>query len=333
MATNRDVRSLQIIDPVLTNLARRYQPDGFIYDSVIASIPVKTLSGQYPIFTKGFWFANDTDLLVRHRAPAKEIDFEWSTDTYLCQEYAAKTSIDDLERSQADPSLRLEQSKNEFLSLRMSIAREVRLASILHDPVYAPATGQLTSGNSTTPSTKWDVTTSNPEADIRAAALKVYAATGQTPNTIVLPYPVAYNLATIHGADTFRGQMLYTVNGQEAIRVGDGILPSTIHGMKVVIPRGPQVATRSTTDSRPSQEPYGTANYAEIWGKHARLLYAQPGANWGNPSVVYRFQHTPVFTTKWATTDPDVDYVRQWERLVEKVVAPDCGWVLTDVIS
>lgn len=332
MTTNRDVRALQIVDPVLTNLARRYKSSGFIYDQLMANIPVKTLAGQYPVFTKGYWFANDTDNLVRHRTPAKEVDFEWSTDTYLAKEYALKVSIDDLERSQADPSLKLEQSKNDYLSLRMAISREVRLATLLTDPAVTTG-GGLTSGASTTPSNKWDTSTSNPDSDLAAAELVIYNATGQRPNTLVLPYPVALKLATTHGTDTFRGQTLYTVNGLDPIRLGIGILPPVIHGMKVLIPEGPQVANKGAANKNPSQEPYTSPTYDEIWGKSARLLYVNPGAVWGEPSVAYRFQHTPTFTTKWSTIDPDVDYVRQWERLDEKVVAPDAGYQLTSVIS
>jgi hypothetical protein len=51
------------------------------------------------------------------------------------------------------------------------------------------------------------------------------------------------------------------------------------------------------------------------------------------PSVVYKFAHTNTFTTRWRENDPDVEYVRQFERLSEQVVAPEAGYVLTNVIS
>src|SRR5206468_245535 len=130
--------------------------------------------------------------------------------------------ITDLERAQAHPGLRLEASKVTRLMQAQALAKEVRVAALLRDVTNG---GGLTTSNETAISTKWDLTTSNPEADIRAAALNIYNATGLNPNTIVIPYPVAYNLATIHGTDTFRGQMLYTVNGAEAIRIGAGVLP------------------------------------------------------------------------------------------------------------
>lgn len=322
--------SLQIIDPVLTNLARRYQAHGFIADQLAPAIPVSTLSGQYPTFDKAFWFSNDTDNKVKDRSPAKEVDFTWSTDTYLAQEYALKVSFTDLELQQANApgaangAIRLEQSKNDFLSLRMAISRELRWATALSDPAQTTG-GQLTSGNSTAISTKWDTSTSNPEADIRAAALSIYSAIGYEPNTIVIPYPVAYNLATVHGTDTFRNQFLYTVNGQQMIDLGVGVLPAEIHGMKVLIPKGPQYTTNNEGAASPT--------YSEIWGKDVRLLYVDPNAAWGTPSVAYRITHTAPTVFRWREVDPDVNYIRQMERVQEKVVAPDAGWVLRAAIS
>lgn len=322
MALNR-AQALQIIDPVLTNLARRYQAHGFIYDQLVNKFPVQTLSGQYPIFDKNDWFRNDPDNQVRDRAPSKEVDFGWSTELYLCKEFGLKVSITDLERMQAHPALKLEQSKNDFLSLKMALAREVRLANLLRDTTHS---GGLTAGNEATPSNLWDTSSSNPEADIRAAALNIYNVIGYHPNTIVIPYPVAYNLATVHGTDTFRNQMLYTVNGQQMIREGVGILPEVIHGMRVVIPMGPQ--TNSAGDG-----PGATGTQSEIWGKHVRLLYIEPNAPWGTPSVVYGFQHTAPLVSRWRQNDPDIDYIRQWERVDEKIVAPDAGYVISSCIS
>jgi hypothetical protein len=125
-------------------------------------------------------------------------------------------SITDLERQQAHPALRIEQSKNDLLTLRMAIAREYRLAQMLFPTDVSAAIstlGQLQAGFSATPTNKWDTTSSNPDQDLKLAQLAMYGATGMLANVLVLPFPVAYNLATQHGADTFRGQMLYTVNG------------------------------------------------------------------------------------------------------------------------
>jgi len=318
--------ALQVIDPVLTGLARAYRPTGFIYDDIVKSFPVATLTGQYPNFPREAWYSNEVDNEVRDRAPAKEVDFDFLMDTYAVKEYALKVSITDLERQQAIAALNLERNKNDFLSLRMTTAREARLEKILYpsDTAITGKAGQLTAGRESTPANKWDTSTSNPDADIKTARLTLYNAIGVLPNTIILPYAVAYALATQHGTDTFRGQMIYTVNGGNMISMGDRILPDTIHGMRVIIPKAAQTNTANE----------GAAfSGGELWGKHARLLYVDDGNTYGNPSVVYAFKHTPLTTTRWRQQDPDIDYIRQLERCVEKVVAPDAGYVLTNVIS
>src|ERR1700741_4463527 len=106
MALNR-ANPLQIIDPVLTGLARAYRPFGFIYDELVAPMKVSTLTGQYMNFPKEAWYANEVDNEVRDRAPSKEIDFDWLTDTYAVKEFALKVSITDLERQQAHEAVRL----------------------------------------------------------------------------------------------------------------------------------------------------------------------------------------------------------------------------------
>lgn len=320
MATNAP-RSLQIYDPVLTGLARRYKSGGFIGDSLLAQIPVQTLSAQYPVFTKEYWFANDVDNLQVDRAPAKEIDFEWSTESFLAREYALKVSITDLERAQANGALYLERTKTELLTQRMTLAHEVRVATLLQDSADG---GGLTAGNSSTPSNAWDTGSGNPEADLKTGALAIYNATGLHPNTLVISYPVAYALAV---NTNFRALLRYDAAGQarDFISLGEQVLPSTIHGMRVVIPTGAQVDAVREGGS-------GTS-ISEIWGKSARLLYVDPSAGWGMPSVAYKFNHTPKRVTRWRETDPDIDYVREMERYDLRCVAPDTGYVLKGVIS
>ena len=313
---------LQIIDPLLTNVARRYQAHGFIYDQLVARQPVQTISGQYPTFPKYYWFAQIADNSIEDRVETKEVGFTWSTEHYYAKKYGLKVSISDDERANAAPALRLEQNKTELLGLQQALAREIRLATKLRETGVTG--GEIAKENEAAAAKKWSSSESNPEADLRAAALAIYEQIGYNPNTLILPYPVAYNLATVHGTDTFRNQMLYTVNGQEMIRLGEGILPSTIHGMKVVIPRGSQKIV--------ANEPGATASAEEIWGKNAILAYIDPSAGWGTPSLIYGFQFMAPTVARWQRIDPDVEYIREMERVDEKVVAPNAGYVIKECL-
>lgn len=311
-------RSLQIYDPVLTNLARSYRPSGFIADQLLADIPTTTLSAQYPIFTKEFWFQNDVDNRITDRTPTKEIDWEWSTDTYLCEEYGLKVGWTDLEAQQANGALRLQQNKTEYLTHKMTLAHEVRVAALLRKTTNG---GGLNLG--ATPGTNWDQDTATIEIDIKTGVLALYDATGLVPNVIVIPYKVAYAMAL---QEDIRAILRADATGQGVnyINLGSRIIPSVIHGMRVVIPMGPQI------DSGRG----GVAGtISEIWGDHVRLLYVTAGAQLGTPSVAYKITHTNRRVTRFRTVDPDINYVREYEAYDLKVVAPDCGYELTSLLS
>lgn len=318
MTPNRP-RALQVYDPILSNVARSYRPAGFIARELAPSIPVQKLSGQYPVFTKRFWFSNDVDNKVVDRAPAKEVDFEWSTEQFLAEEYALKVGWTDLEKEQADPSLRFDISKAELLTLKMELAHEVRVAALLRKVANG---GGLNLG--ATPGTNWDQDAATIEADIKAGVLAIYDATGQLPNTIVIPYKVAYAMAL---QEDIRAILRSDATGQGVnyLTLGSRIIPTVIAGMKVVIPQGAQI------DS--ANEGAASDSISEIWGDHVRLLKVDTSAGWGVPSVLYDLRHTPKRVTRWSQIDPDVNYIREMERYDLKVVAPDCGYELTALLS
>jgi hypothetical protein len=316
MPGTRNARDLQVVDAVLTNVARAYKPHGFIYDTVFPSIPVTLDSGLYPIFD-GF-FDDDVDNKVQDRAETPEIDFTWSTDTYLCEDYRLKASITAKEERNAHSALKLRQNKLDAVLMRMAIRRERRAATLLRKTDVTG--GALNLG--ATPSTNWDQDAATIEADVATGKLAVYNATGMVPNTIVIPYAVA--VAMSYQQD-IRDILKYTVNGQDIIRLGEAVLPATIWGLRVIIPMG---AMRNTANEGAAK------SLTDIWGDHVRILYvAESGGGWGIPSVAYSFKAQPEVVDRWRSNDPPVEYVRAWECLDEKVCAPDAGYVLSSLLS
>lgn len=317
MPLNR-AEALQVVDPVLTNLARRYESRGFVAEQLLPAIPVRTISGQYPIFDKQYWFGTEVDLKSSDRAPAVELDFSFDTKSYRVERFAAKVSITEIERQQAHTALRLDQSKLDFLMLRHAIAREKRVADLLRESTN----GELGSSRSSTPAINWDQSTATIEADIKTAVLDVYDEIGTAPNAIVIPFKVAYAMAI---QEDIREILKYTVNGQDIIRLGDRILPGTIHGMRVIIPQG---AVHTT-----SKEGAASPTFSEIWGDNVRVLYIDTSASWGTPAVAYRIIHTPMTVKRYRTNDPDIEYVLAEEWVQEKVVAPDAGHIIKSLLS
>lgn len=333
---------LQIIDPVLTNVARFYKPRGFIYDQLVVSYPVTTIHGRYPVFDESFFgYGGEDNGAVADRAETPEIDFKYGLDAYFTQDYRRKVTISALERQQAHPAVRLDQSKTTRLMTEMALLKEQRLAAVLRGVDNG---GQFTQ-RSSSPSTKWDDYAANAGAgpdiqgDIHAAAMTVYRGIGLNTNTIAMTYPVAYAIAL---APQVQNLIKYTVNGLSIIQLGDRVLPETLWGHRVVIAKGALINSAHQGQAK---------SLSEVWGDHVRLLYVDSSAAWGEPSTVYGFrgqihdlgggdQGAPIggdatgaVVDRWVTPDPPVEHIRAWERVDERVVAPDLGFELKHVLT
>jgi hypothetical protein len=337
----QDPSGLQLVDAVLTGIARAYRPHGFVYDQLVNSFPVKFASGLYPVFDQGFFgYGGDDDGSVPDRAPTPEIDFAWSTDHYQTKSYRRKVTISEEERTNAHPELRLDYAKVQRLMTEMGILREKRLAAKLRG---ANNGGGFTL-NAVSPSKKWDdYTAGGPDirGDVKTAALAVYSALGQETNVMTLTYPVAYAIAL---APQIVDLIKYTVNGLETISVGDRILPATLFGHRVVVAKGAMFNTAAQGLPK---------SLAEVWSDSVRLLYVNDQPAWGAPSTVYGFRSPigPIEATssapmpggvetvsyalvdRWVTPDPPVEHIRSWERIDEKIVAPDLGFEISDVLT
>lgn len=240
-------------------------------------------------------------------------------ESFLCKEYALKVSWSDLEAQQANGALRLTMNKTEFLTLQMAMAHELRVAALLRKTTNG---GFLNLGAAR--STIWNIDSATIEADIKTGVLAIYDATGLVPNVMVLPYKVAYAMAV---QEDIRAILRSDATGAgvDYLSLGSRILPAEIHGMRVIISMGAQVTAGNEGASAPAT--------TEIWADHVRLLYVDTSAGWGVPTVAYKFNHTSRKVTRWRTVDPDINYVREFERYALKVVAPDAGYEISATLT
>jgi hypothetical protein len=330
-----DAAGLQIIDPVLTNLALNYRSKGFAYDQIVSNMDVATNAGQYPVWSLEDFMRDDVDDIVDARSETPEIDFSYDLKPYALTPRRLKVTITNEERSQAHSALRLEQTKVRGLMDRFAIRRERRLAAALRKTTNG---GQLTSGAGV--SVKWDAGTSGTpatiEKDIKAGRKAVYDATGQMVDTLIMSWSVAYAVAL---DVSIREIIKYTVPGDMIIRDGEAILPKTLHGLNVVIAGGKVNTARKGA----------TASLADIWDDNVRLIKRVPDNSWGEPATIYSLrglvdgqrpdgnggpdQPGHLLVDRWRTPDPPVDHVRGWEKVQDLVVAPDVGYEIADVLT
>lgn len=339
---------LQLVDEVLTTLAKQFVPDGFLYDQICAPIPVNYNSGRYPVFDPSTFFQTGGNLEVADDAPTPIIDFNWSHDLFLCKTKRLQTRLTREEEVQANPALRLEFSKTRGLLTTFATNRENRLAVKLR----AQANGGQITNAAQSVSVHWDQGTStvpaNIQGDIQAAALTAYKACGKRPNTLVLDYEVALAMANDF---TLKDQIKYMMGPRIVAEGLEAVLPPTLFGFKVLIADGTLY-----NQSRPGQ----AASLTGVWGNSARLVYADPSAEWGVPATAYSFRgrvvggaaqppdtilpsgdggHEPgplggwAIVDRWWDMDPPGEHVRVTEKVDERLVAPELGVEIQNVLS
>ena len=352
---------LQLVSELLTNLAKQFTPDGFIYDEITAKIPVNYNLGFYPIFDISTFFADGGNLEVADDAPTPIIDFNWSTAPFTCKDKRLRTRLTRKENVQANPALRLEYSKTKGLLTTFANARERRLATRLRGIANG---GQFTNAV-ISPAVKWDAGTSGSpatiQADIQNGILLCLKACGKRPNTIVMDYEVAMAIANDYtvkqqiqyriGPETLSGSVADMLAGNSQA-AGDSVLPPRLFGLKVIVADGAMYNT-----ARPGQ----TYTLAGVWGTSVRLLYVDPtGGEWGQPATVYSFRgrvtdgptQAPslvmptgdggqepgpsgqwAIVDRWWEMDPPAENIRAWECVDERVVAPELGVEIASVLT
>jgi hypothetical protein len=346
---------LQLVDIVLSNLAKQFRPDGFIYDRLVAPMTVDKKFGRYPVFDPSTFFATGGALEVADDAPTPIIDFNWSHDIYACQPRRLATRITREEALQAHAALRLDYSKTIGLLTVFANNRENRLATRLR----AQSNGGQFTNAVITPSVKWDAGTSGSPAtiqqDIQNGVLTTLQAVGRRPNTLVIDYEVALAIANDF---TIKQQLQYRIGPEmlsqqlaDSFAGGGGVLPAKLFGLDVVVADG-----TLQNQNRPG-EPMSLVG---TWGQSARLIYRDPNAQWGIPSTVYSFrapvvegQHQPpasimptgdggvqpnpsggwAVVDRWWDYDPPAETIRAWESVDERVVAPELGVELGSVLT
>lgn len=339
---------LQLVDEVLSNVAKQFAPEGFLYDQICAPQPVMFKSGRYPVFDPSTFFALAGDMDVADDAETPSIDFNWSHDVYLAKNKRLKTRITRDEANSANAALRLEYSKLRGLLSVAANTRENRIATRLRAQSNG---GQITNAVQNV-SVHWDQGTSGSPAaiqgDVQAAALTAYKACGKRPNTIVLDYEVALAIANDF---TMKDIIKYQI-GPRIIAEGiEAVLPPTLFGFKVLIADGTLY-----NQSRPGQAPSLTG----VWGNSVRLVYTDPNAGWGQPATAYSFRAPVVggigqppasimptgtggqepgpagqwaIVDRWWEMDPPAENIRVWECVDERLVAPELGVEIQNVLA
>lgn len=266
------------IDRALTNISVAYLQDAsaFIADKVFPIVPVKRQSDVYYQYNKGDFMRDEAQLRGAATESAGGDYGVEAQDPYYCRKHAFHKDVTPEERANYDEPLQADQDATTFISQKMLIRREMEWASKFF---VAGIWGTELEGKAATPGTgeflQWDQATSDPIKDITTAGVKMAAATGFKPNTLVLS-PYVFNALKNH--EDILDRIKYTQKGI----VTTDLLATLFEVDKVLVPWAVvNSAAKGTSDS-----------VSFIYGKHALLCYSAPRPALRQPSAGYIFAWT-----------------------------------------
>jgi hypothetical protein len=341
------VPGLQIVDLVNTELARFYQPHGYIYNDIVTPLQTSRNVGEYPVYSTADLYRGATaNFAVADDAQTPIIELNYSLDTYKTVDYRAAAKLTRKEEVQAHPALRLEYAKTQNLLNNFATNKEYRLAQLL---LPTNNGGSLTQVAPIAPSgATWDSGTSgspaNIQADIQTAILTVIRNTGYRPNTIILDIEVALAI----GNDYTLKQQIQYLAGVQAMRQGfefivdDNGLPSQLFGLKVCVADGTLYQSGRGAGINEAAGTGDALSLSSVWGNYVRVAYIDPNAGWGMPSTVYAIRgvvnegagntqppaplieqntggqetapsgNESIVVDRFYTVDPPAEYIRVW---------------------
>ena len=297
------------VDAVLSGVSVKYSNEELIADQVMPVVNVKKESDKYFVYTRDWRLPQSKRGLG---AEANEVEWNVGTDTYSCEEYALKDLIPDRVRDNQDNPLNIDVDTTEDLTELIQVGREKRVADIAFAAgTYGTQTSALAGAN------QWDdYAGSDPIGDVRSAKATVHAASGKTPNTMIIGYQA--HLKLLDHPDILE-RIKYTQRGV----VTNDILAALFEVDKYIV-------GKALYDS--SQEG-GDESLGYIWGKSVALIYAQPSPGIKKVSFGYQFQSRGFRVKKWRVEGRDGDFVEAGEIRDEKIVAATCGYLYTTVVS
>ena len=323
---NFTVRSVHVNKP-LTQFSVGYHPMGMIAEQVFPVVPVSNESDIYYFWDKGQALRIErTDGYGSLRADgtrAKLLNFGATQKTYTAEEFAMQTRVTDRERANADNALALEQSKIRRVKDILYLDYETRVATLMTTAANFPAANVATlAGVNQWNNASFTSQTGNQhsviKANIETGKEAIRKATGGLlPNTIIVPRAVA---AVMYNDVGLADLVKYTAPNLMV----DDLLPQTLWGMRVLIPTVPSTTTA---------EGEATIVTNDVWGKNVILAYIDP-----NPGLdaltlgltlrqrqmqVYQYREEPVRSTFY-----EPSFIQ-----AEKLVAPDCGYLIASAIA
>lgn len=296
---------------LLTGISVLYTNPAYVADLIVKPYTVTQDNDVYTVFDKtGFTVVND---VRADRASENEIQFGWKYEPYRIEYHGLKDAVTDKQRRNADQGLDLDATSIEVIKDMILLAKEQRVFG--SGGLLRTAANNVGSAN-----IDWTTLTSaSPRGDVETGINAVEAASGRTPNTIAMAPNV---MRWIMRTSEYREETKYTVN--LSTQGGAEDLPDSLYGMKVVY-----VGALINTAKKGLADSLDRLMADDIW-----LGYVHPGESLGQKILTHSACiWTEEYARKWRDDDIEADWMAYNLNYVNKVVAKECGYLLTSVLT
>ena len=179
-------------DAYLSNLAVETfnTNQDYIGGSIFPVVPVAKMSDRYHVIETEDFLRE----LEHRRAPrtaANAVDWKYSSDAYICENYALQHKIALEDISNHDEQLRLRETGVRLLSSLLGLGEEIRIASTVTSASNNGGSFSATGVNSVQ---KWSVATADIIGQVNTAHANIRAKTGLVANTMVVDWDTWTNL-------------------------------------------------------------------------------------------------------------------------------------------
>lgn len=321
------------LNPIMTGVANAFMRDrsGFVGRKLFPPFATALQSASYYMFDAQS-LANVP--IIGKRAPGSgypRVKSKLSNDKYACSDYGIEGPVPDEDRAKYRSYFDADKAKVRQIVDTILVNHELRVAAKALDA----------SVPSTTVTTKWNDSTSNPKTDVDAAKENIRKQIGLNPNIMVISNPVFLALQ-IHAklVDLFKYTTPGVLNEQKL---------AAYFGVDEVVVAKSIIATNNEGQS---------FNPADIWGDDVVLAHVEDGQDLEMPNfgrTFYWTAFTSDITPETGGTGPGMstggggsellnifsyrdetvksDIHRSEHYVDEKLVGPKAGYVLEDVLS
>lgn len=293
--------------------------------------PVMYQSGIIPTWTRASTMRLITELRTPGQAPKQAgIDTDNSA-TFFAREWGLEMPYNATQMAQANGGpYNLRRARSKILTMAAIRRREEQIATNIFKT--STWTGSST-GADITVGTQWDTAGSDPVADVEAQILSIEEKTGYTPTHLLVGRKVLSKLRT-NAAVLARYRAIGSARGADQVTVVDQ------DGLDAVF----RVKVRASSVTRNTASPGATISMSFAIGAHALLVYLPPdGAileepaafrvlEWVNPEL-YPGSVGGMRIVSGMDARAGVDWMQIHDAFDTKVIAPECGAYLPNVVA